>query len=236
MSEPKWRGRSESSVSQVESNVRPYSSHDYSELPEPEEQQPRQLKQTAKKAPVQVTSEIQIVPEKVVLPVQSPYVLSNSASRLALGSFDEFESHSSFVEALNAWRAQPAQIVTKPIKAAEVQQKSLLAQKERQTSAKVERADQDLNHSKKQFCYQCFKLIQEAVVANSKQFCKEVCASTYASENLLRCQRKPPCSVSFSKGEGLPRLGKWFCSENCIELDYDVRVLTKSDQSQQVDS
>ena len=36
MSEPKWRGRPESQASHVESNVRPYSSHDYSELPEPE--------------------------------------------------------------------------------------------------------------------------------------------------------------------------------------------------------
>jgi hypothetical protein len=37
MSEPKWKGRPESRQSEVTSNVRPVSRHDYTELPEPEE-------------------------------------------------------------------------------------------------------------------------------------------------------------------------------------------------------
>ena len=32
-----------------------------------------------------------------------------------LGTFDEFESHSSFIEALNAWREKPAKILSKPV-------------------------------------------------------------------------------------------------------------------------
>jgi len=44
-----------------------------------------------------------------------PYILSNSSSKLALGTFDEVESHSSFIEALNAWREKPAKIINKPI-------------------------------------------------------------------------------------------------------------------------
>lgn len=68
-----------------------------------------------------------------------------------------------------------------------------------------------------------------AVVESSKAFCSDECAVAYNTANATKCQRKPPCNVYFSKSDGLPRLGKWFCSENCIELDYDVKVLTKQD-------
>ncbi len=38
-------------------------------------------------------------------------------------------------------------------------------------------------------------------------------------QNLVVCQRRPKCNVSFVKKDGIPKLNKWFCSEKCIELD-----------------
>ena len=73
----------------VESNTRPFVQQEYTELPAPESPPKLQKKK------------VEPVP---LLPTTSKDRQPNESKLLCEGTFDELESHNSFIEALNAWR------------------------------------------------------------------------------------------------------------------------------------
>lgn len=42
--------------------------------------------------------------------------------------------------------------------------------------------------------------------------------------NLQTCMRRPKCNKKFLKKDGIPRLNKWFCSDECVESDTDQQL------------
>lgn len=54
---------------------------------------------------------------------------------------------------------------------------------------------------------------------------------------MVKCQRVPPCpSDMFLKKEGVPRLGRWFCSDECQEQDEEIkRIMSEADNMPEKD-
>jgi hypothetical protein len=45
---------------------------------------------------------------------------------------------------------------------------------------------------------------------------------------MVQCMRKPACSnPKFLKKDGVPRLGRWFCSEACQDADEGIKQMIK---------
>ena len=45
---------------------------------------------------------------------------------------------------------------------------------------------------------------------------------------MVECMRVPACSSpAFLKKDGVPRLGRWFCSDACHEADEEIRRMIK---------
>ena len=70
----------------------------------------------------------------------------------------------------------------------------------------------------------------EIIPYADKSFCKETCKSKFVSENMVKCERQPPCTADmFLKKEGVPRLGRWFCTEECCEKDTEIaRIMNEA--------
>ena len=63
-----------------------------------------------------------------------------------------------------------------------------------------------------------------------KQFCSSSCTDKFARENMVRCQKDPACQTKFLKKDGLPRMGKWFCSEECAEEDREMKQIRREQE------
>lgn len=43
---------------------------------------------------------------------------------------------------------------------------------------------------------------------------------------MKKCQRNPVCYKGlFQKNDGVPRLGRWFCSVECTETDEEIKQM-----------
>ena len=87
----------------------------------------------------------------------------------------------------------------------------------------------DRNHGPKDSCWQCYKLYAraEAVVCaiSNKKFCKETCLKRFTGDNILSCQLRSgarSCKTRFVKSTGIFNIGKWLCSEACVNDDDDI--------------
>lgn len=157
------------------------------------------------------------------------------------GEFNEAESHNSFLEALNAWRgvpSKPAAPEQKGVKFEEKKPGSFFANIRKdeefdlnclpqyaEGGTKPDTEIADPKYGPKESCWTCYKLKAKADLQEfaGKQFCSNSCREKFAKDNMITCQRVPACPAeAFLKKDGVPRLGRWFCSDECCEADTDI--------------
>ena len=174
----------------VESNTRPFVQQEYTELPPPDEE-PEQSP-----PPKKPRKKVDPVP---LLPSQHKVADHQQSSLLAAGTFDEIDSHNSFLEALNAWRGAESSEV-KP-------------QSPRQKPVVIVR------QYARESCWHCFKIAEgvNLVKMAGHSFCSDSCAGVYKAQNLVACSHRPACKKQFVKKDGIPRFDKWYCSDECLE-------------------
>ena len=63
-----------------------------------------------------------------------------------------------------------------------------------------------------------------------QKFCSKSCLNVYETANVLKCQLKAghKCNTRFVKANApCFFMGKWFCSEQCVEQDEDIKAMQK---------
>ena len=128
----------------------------------------------------------------------SQHKADNQSSVLAAGTFDEIDSHNSFLEALNAWRGAESEV-----KPQSPQRKPVIIVKQ----------------FARESCWHCFKIAEgvDLVKMAGHSFCSDSCAGIYKAQNSVTCSNRPACKKQFVKKDGIPRYDKWYCSDQCLE-------------------
>lgn len=91
----------------------------------------------------------------------------------------------------------------------------------------------------KESCWTCYKLKAKAEIEYfaGKAFCAQKCKEKFTTDNMVKCQRNPVCSEEpFLKKDGVPRLGRWFCSEDCCDKDIDImKMLREREEAERIE-
>ena len=87
----------------------------------------------------------------------------------------------------------------------------------------------------KESCWQCYKLFlkSSAVMCDkpAKAFCSEACKEKFLAKNLQNCSMG--CGTRFIKSEGFMVKGRWYCSENCVDADPDIKEDAKVEDEEE---
>lgn len=182
----------------VGASVRPATNHsDLVELPPPTEQQ--RLEEPGQ------------LPPKPALKTSKPQAQGAETSKqtvdLKEGQFDENESHSTFLEALHAWRGTEKENKQKQVSFGQAPDKSkrLVSKKANENETKP---SDEMKFGPKEACWSCYKLFskEEGVECKGtdKKFCSKRCLNRFEGENMQTCQVKKDelCSNKFLKTEG----------------------------------
>lgn len=231
--------------------VRPATNADYSELPAPTQVSSGS---NTGKPPVKSALKKPAGQAAGAAPPSQGTTATVPNGSLLNGQFDEGESHSGFLDALKAWRGEPTapEETTKSVKfegegGAAGAKKNFFANlggaefnaEKLQTGLPTftdggQQPDvgmSDPKYGPKDSCWQCYKLypVCESVICSisQKKFCKAICLQRYETDNIISCQLKSDsrtCTKKFVKSTGIFTVGKWCCTEACINDDVDIKI------------